>query len=374
MLIAVNTRLLIPEKLDGIGWFTYETLKRITTSQPDHKFIFLFDRKFSEEFLFSSNIEPISLLPPARHPILWHWWMEHSVEKILRTRKPDLFLSPDGFLCLAANTPSIPVIHDINFHHRPLDLPKQTGNYYRERFPLFAGKANRIATVSEFSKQDIADSYGIDPGKIDVVYNGANQVFSPVSEENQKKIRSGLTGGEDYFLFVGMIHPRKNLVNLLLAFDEFKKSASSGMKLVVAGDLLFKNKTIKSTIQKMQFHKDVIFVGHQSPEDLHMIMGSAFALTLVSFFEGFGIPILEAMQCDVPVITSDITSMPEVSGEAALLVNPHSVDSIKESMLQITSDPEMRSRLITKGRIRRKNFSWESTSEKLWKSMMLCLD
>ena len=105
-----------------------------------------------------------------------------------------------------------------------------------------------------------------------------------------------------------------------------------------------------------------------------MIMGSAFALTLVSFFEGFGIPILEAMHCDVPIITSDITSMPEVSGEAALLVNPHSVESIKESMLQISNEPELRSGLIAKGRIQRENFSWDATAEKLWKSMMLCLD
>jgi glycosyltransferase involved in cell wall biosynthesis len=373
MLIAVNTRLLIPDRLDGIGWFTCETLKRITTAHPEHQFLFLFDRQIPDQFVFSANIEPISLYPPARHPVLWHWWMEYSVRKILRSRDPDLFLSPDGFLCLSADTPSLPVIHDINFHHRPADLPFFPRWYYRKQFPSFARKAVRIATVSEYSKQDIAQSYDIDVRKIDVVYNGVNPIFRPVSEEDRQKTRSQLTGGEDYFLYIGMLHPRKNLINLLFAFDEFKNASPTGIKLVIAGDYLFRNNMLQNTYKKMNHREDVKFVGRQSPEQLHLLLGSAFSLTFVSFFEGFGIPILEAMQCDVPVITSGTTSMPEVSGDAALLVNPHSVESIKDGLLQITGDLKFRTELIRKGRIQREKFSWEITSEKLWDSMIACL-
>ncbi len=374
MLIAVNTRLLIPDRLDGIGWFTAETLKRITTSHPEHRFLFLFDRQIPDQFVFFSNIEPVSLFPPARHPVLWHWWMEYSVRKILRSRKPDLFLSTDGYLCLSADTPSLAVIHDINFFHRPADLPFLTREYYLRQFPKFASKATRIATVSEYSKQDIVQSYNIDPFQIDVVYNGVNSIFSPVSEEEQEKTRSQLTGGEGYFLFVGMIHPRKNINNLLLAFDQFKKATDSGMKLIIIGEPMFRNRMLQQTYKKMEYRDEVRFIGRQSPEQLRLILGSAFALTFVSFFEGFGLPILEAMQCDVPVITSNTTSMPEVSGEAALLVDPYSVESIREGLLQITKDKKLRSELIQKGRIQRKKFSWENTAEKLWESMMACLE
>ncbi len=374
MLIAVNTRLLIPGKLDGIGWFTFETLKCITKAHPGHQFLFLFDRQIPDQFLFSSNIEPLSLFPPARHPVLWHWWMEYSVRKILRSRKPDLFLSPDGYLCLSTNTPSLPVIHDINFHHRPEDLPFLTREYYRRQFPKFARKAVRIATVSEYSKQDITQSYGIDPRKIDVVYNGVNPIFSPVSDEEQEKTRSRLTGGAGYFLFVGMIHPRKNIDNLLLAYDQFKEDAHTDTKLIIVGKPMFRNRMLQRTFTRMKYRDEVKFIGRQSPEQLRLILGSALALTFVSYFEGFGLPIPEAMQCDVPVITSNTTSMPEVGGDAALLVDPFSVTSIKQGLLRITEDQELREDLIARGRQQREKFSWEKTSEKLWNSMMTCLE
>jgi len=374
MLIAVNTRLLIPDRLDGIGWFTSETLKRITTSHPEHQFLFLFDRQIPDQFVFSSNIEPLSLFPPARHPVLWHWWMEYSVRKILRSRKPDLFLSPDGYLCLSSDTPSLPVIHDINFYHRPADLPFPMRVYYRRQFPKFARKAIRIATVSEYSKQDIAQSYGIDPQRIDVVYNGVNKIFSPVSAEEKEKTRSKLTDGDEYFLFIGMIHPRKNIVNLLLAFNQFKEVSHTNIKLVIAGEPMFRSRMLQSTFKKMKYRDEVKFIGRQSSEQLRLILGSALALTFVSFIEGFGIPILEAMQCDVPVITSNTTSMPEISGDASLLVDPYSVESIKEALLRITEDSTLRDDLIARGRTQREKFSWEKTSGKLWSSMMACFE
>ncbi|UCG27997.1 MAG: glycosyltransferase family 4 protein, partial [Bacteroidales bacterium] len=290
MLIAVNTRLLIPGKLNGIGWFTYETLKRITTGHPEHEFLFLFDRPVPEEFVFSSNIEPLYLFPPARHPFLWYWWFEYSVRKILEAKKPDLFLSPDGYLCLSTNTVSVPVIHDINFFHRKEDIPFLARHYYLRQFPKFARKACRIATVSEYTKEDIRTSYGIDPEIIDVVYNGANSMYVPLNEETRRKTKESFSEGEDFFLFVGSLHPRKNLANLLLAFDGYRKASSRKMKLVIVGEQLFKTGKTFRVYREMSHRKDVIFTGRQPVEKLQYIMGSAFALVLVSFYEGFGIP------------------------------------------------------------------------------------
>ena len=122
MEIVVNTRLLLKDKLEGIGWFTYETLKRITNEHPDDHFIFLFDRNFDEEFIFADNITPLILSPPARHPLLFYIWFEYAVNSFLNKYNPDLFLSPDGYLSLKANCKQLPVIHDINFEHYPKDL------------------------------------------------------------------------------------------------------------------------------------------------------------------------------------------------------------------------------------------------------------
>ncbi len=186
MLIAVNTRLLLKDKLEGIGWFTYESLKRITKNHPEHQFLFLFDRPFAEEFIFSDNVSPIVVGPQSRHPFLWYWWFEQSLPKILHKQEPDLFLSPDGFLPLsytatAGSKPCkfLPVIHDLHFEHYPQDIPFLARKYFQKYFPKYAKKANRIATVSEYSKQDISKLYKISIDKIDVVYDGANEAYKP---------------------------------------------------------------------------------------------------------------------------------------------------------------------------------------------------
>lgn len=380
MLIAVNTRLLLKDKLEGIGWFTCESLKRITKSHPEHKFLFLFDRPFSDEFIFSDNITPLMVGPPARHPFLWYWWFEQSIPKILHKHEPDLFLSPDGFLSLSPlsfgegkGVRQLPVIHDLNFEYYPQDIPFLARKFFKKYFPQYARKADRIATVSEYTKQDISKCYKINPEKIDVVYDGANEVFKPISEEEKKKIRlkalphGEKLGGAEYFLFVGALNPRKNVARLLHAFDEFKKTSSSKIKLLIAGEKMWKTGDIENAFSAMKFRDDVIFTGRLQTEELKNITASALALVFVPYFEGFGIPMVEAMYCDVPVIASNVTSMPEVAGNAGLLVDPFSVDSIKEGMLKLFKDENLRKQLIENGKKQREKFSWDKTAEKLWK-------
>ena len=370
MKIAVNTRLLLSNRLEGIGWFTYESLKRITQQHPEHQFLFLFDRPFSNEFIFSSNITPVVIPPPTRHPALWYTWLEYSVPYILKKHKADMFLSTDGFIPLSVSIPLATVIHDINFVHWPKDIPFLTAWYYRYFFPRFAQKASRIATVSEYSKNDISKSYGIDPNKIDVVYNGANVMYRPVKDEEIIRTKKKYTDGSDYFVFVGALLPRKNVARLLEAFEQFciniEKSNRKPLKLVIVGSAMFKTDDITRVYNSMRFKHHVIFTGRLQPHDLLLVLGSALALTFIPYFEGFGIPIIEAMNCDVPVITSNVTSMPEVSCDAALFVDPFSVESISDAMMNILNDKSLRNNLIEKGRQQRKLFSWQNTADKLW--------
>ena len=177
MKIAVNTRLLLPDKLEGIGWVAFETLKRITQAHPEHEFYFIFDRKWDERFIFSDNIIPIVAKPQARHPFLYYLWFEWSIPRILKKIKADVFLSPDAYLSLKTNVKSIAVFHDLNFEHYPEDLPFLERKYYCYFFPRYARKAAQIVTVSQFSKKDIMNLYDVPSEKISVVYNGANEEF-----------------------------------------------------------------------------------------------------------------------------------------------------------------------------------------------------
>ncbi|MBN2175872.1 MAG: glycosyltransferase family 4 protein [Bacteroidales bacterium] len=369
MKIAVNTRLLLKNRLEGIGWFTYESLKRITQQHPEHEFFFIFDRKYDESFIFSDNITPIVIPPQARHPILFYLWFEQSIPRLFKRIKPDLFLSTDGYLSLSAKVKSLVVMHDLNFEHYPQDLPWMVRKHYRHYFPRYARKAARIATVSEYSKKDISELYTVTPHKIDVVYNGANEGFKPVMEDTKKQVWKKYTQNCPYFLFVGALHPRKNLVNLFKAFDLFKSRKSTNIKLLIVGEKMWWTPEIRNAYEQMKYKNEVVFSGRIEFEQLQKVVASALALTYVSYFEGFGIPIVEAFYAGTPVITSEVTSMPEVAGDAALLVDPFSIRSITDAMVKISSDENLRKLLIEKGNERKKLFSWQITADRLWGSI-----
>jgi glycosyltransferase involved in cell wall biosynthesis len=369
MNIAVNTRLLIRDKLEGIGWFTYETLKRITTQHPGHHFYFIFDRPYDPEFIFSANITPVVLSPPARHPFLFCFWFEFRLPRLLKRLKPDLFLSPDGYLSLKTSIPSLAVFHDLNFEHYPKDLPYTFRKYYRYFFPKFAEKAVRICTVSEFSKQDIILQYGKSPDRIDVVYDGAGESYEPLLPEQIEQIRNKYTSGCPYFIFIGSLHPRKNLVNLFKAFDLFRNEHPGKIKLMIVGAKKWWTKEISKAFREMKFSDDVIFSGRLNSGEIVQVLGASLALTYVSYFEGFGIPVVEAFRCGVPVITSNVTSMPEIAGDAALLIDPFDPGSIAGAMRKIADDEGFRRDLIRKGGNRKNVFTWQRTADLLWESI-----
>ncbi len=363
--IAVNTRLLLPNKLEGIGWVMYETLRRMVADHPEVEFVFFFDRKPDPKYIFGDNVTPVTLIPQARHPFLFILYFELAVTRALRQLRPDVFYSPDGYLSLRTDIPSIAHFHDLSFEHFPNDIPALPLWHYRKYFPQYAQKAERIITVSEFSKKDICDCYGTNPDKIDVVYNGANELFTPLPQTEQQQIRQKYTEGKNYFLFVGALHPRKNLARLFRAYDRFRLKTGLDTKLVIVGEKRWWTGEIKEAYEGLTYKQDVVFLGHLSAEELHSVTASAFASVYVSYFEGFGIPIVEAFRCKVPVITSDVTSMPEVASDAALLVDPFNETDIAEAMIKI-QDETLRNSLVEKAWKRKDVFSWNNAASQIW--------
>jgi glycosyltransferase involved in cell wall biosynthesis len=369
MIIAVNTRLLLKNRLEGIGWFTYETLKRITVNHPEHQFVFIFDRPYDPQFIFSDNVTPLIVSPPTRHPVLWYIWFEHRIPAILKRVKADLFISPDGYLSTKTDIPQLTVIHDLNFVHRPKDLPRLTSLYYNWFFPKFARIAVRVATVSVYSRNDIVKSFGISPNKVDVVYDGHNTEYEPLPESEQIIVRNTYSGGNPYFLFIGALHPRKNVEGLLRAFEEFRNNVKTHEKLLIVGGEMFKTGPIYDYYREMRFGDEVVFTGRIPVEKLRKILGSALALTFVPFFEGFGIPVVEAMAAGVPVICSFTTSLSEVGGDAVLYADPEQPSQIAWAMQKISTNENLRRTLIEKGTRQKDKFSWERSAGLLWESI-----
>jgi len=374
MRIGVNTRLLLAGKMDGIGWFTAETIQRIVLSHPEHEFYFFFDRKPDPSFIYSSNVHPVTLCPQARHPILWFLFFEVSIRWALKHYKIDLFLSPECYLSLGSKVPTLMVIHDINYEHTKDNLKPSHQRYMHFFSSRFAHKSTRIATVSVFSKQDIVDTYHINPNKIDVVYDGAHEGYHPLSASLKQEIRDKYARGCPFFIFVGTIIKRKNLATVLTAFDRYKELNHDDKKLVVVGHKVWWQDELKDAYDQMKHKDEVIFVGRADADVLVELMGSAEALVYPSLFEGFGIPIVEAFQAEVPVITSNCTSMPEVAGNAAILVEPTDVTMLTDALQRITDDVSLREELVMKGRQQREKFSWNKTADRLWDSMMKTME
>lgn len=369
MRIGVNTRLLLKNKLEGIGRFTVESLQHICESHPEHDFFFFFDREFDPSFIFSDNITPIIVGPQARHPILWKIWFDWQLPRLFKKHNIDIFYSPDGYLSKNTNIPQVNVIHDLNFEHQPKDVPGWAGKYLRKEFPIFAKKATRLLTVSEFSKQDLVNLYQIAPEKIDVCYNGVSDSFTPIQKDQIQQIREKYSKGKSYFLYLGAIHPRKNIVRMLQAFEQFKRENQSDLNFVLAGKKMHWTKEMEAQLKSMKYASDVIFTGHIPEQDLNAVYGSSEALLYLSYFEGFGIPMIEAMKSGVPVLASNKTCLPEIAGDAALYADPYNADDICKNMLLIQSNTELKNSLIEKGLQKAKEYSWERTANIIWNNI-----
>ncbi|MDG1347683.1 MAG: glycosyltransferase family 1 protein [Crocinitomicaceae bacterium] len=366
MRIGINTRFLLKNKMEGFGWYTFEICKRLVEKHPEHQFVFFFDRAFDPSFVFGPNVTPVVLFPPARHPILFRIWFDWSIPKALKKHKIDVFFSPDGYLSLRTIIKQVGTIHDINFEHFPEDIPKGARYYLRSFFSRFAKKAAHILTVSEYSKQDIAKTYGIVPDKITAIWNGANPKFQPLSESGRIDIRKLHSNEKPYFLFVGSLHPRKNLKRLMQAYEQLlSEEPETENDLLIVGTALWKEEKIDTWVSEETLCR-IHFKGHLPLDILTNIVAAADIFVYVPYFEGFGIPLVEAMHCGVPIISGNKTSLPEVAGDAALYCDPFSVLDIAEKMKLLVRDPNLKKELSQKGLVRAKEFSWDKAADAVW--------
>lgn len=368
--IAVNTRALMKGKLDGIGWFTYQVVKRWVENNPQHTFYFLFDRPYDESFVFGKNVVPIIIPPPARHPILWYIWYEWMIPARLKKINPDIFISLDTYTSTRWKGKKITGIHDVAFALFDGQVGAFTQWFLRFFTPKYIQTSDKIVTVSHASKNDLVRVYHCPVDKIIISNNAPAEEYKPLKVDEIIQFKETHTGGNDFFLFVGSIHPRKNVLTLLRAFEQYRRTHSSNEKLVLIGRMSWKYSDVKDYLDQMEFKHDVIQISHSTPLIISQWMASTKALMLVSFYEGFGVPLVEAMACGVPIICSNVSSMPEVVGEAAMLVSPKNENEIVEAMKKISTDNELRDRLIANGKNQVLNYTWDAASEIIWKNIL----
>jgi glycosyltransferase involved in cell wall biosynthesis len=356
------------QRREGIGWFVTHTLHIFIKKYTAVEFILFVTRDADIHEFAAPNVKVYRIFPNKRHPILYISFLHYVLPFYLRKTKPDLLVNPDGMSSLFAKTPQLPIIHDIHFLHLPKDAKWYNRWYYNRYFPKYAKLASRVATVSEFSRKDIAKHYGIPESKIDVTYCGVNDYFiHPMPTPKPFRFQQ-IIDSNPYFFFIGSINPRKNIVRLIEAFTIFRQNGQAA-KLVIAGARGWLNEAVDTAYQNSPFKEDIIFTGRLADNEVKPLMENALALSFVPYYEGFGIPLVEAMICGTPVITSNVTSLPEVAGDAALIVDPFDTKAIATALEEIFSDEKMRTELVEKGYARASLFTWERTATLLWSSI-----
>ncbi len=279
----------------------------------------------------------------------------------LRRERPDVFHAPHYVLPIGVGCRSVVTIHDCIHLMFPQYLQHRLGYAYaRASIWNAARKSARILTVSEASKRDILRFFDVAPEKIEVIYNAIDEHFwNRPDEGDVSRVRERYQLNSRFVLYVGNIKPHKNLVRLIEAFDLVRKRGLDDVKLLIIGDEISKLPALRRAVHSHKLHKEVRFLGYVRDDTLAILYRLASAFAFPSLYEGFGLPALEAMASGTPVVTSNVSSLPEVAGGAAVLVDPYSIDSIAEGLVQVLTDPALAAELGRRGLVRARDFSWE---------------
>lgn len=366
MVILVNGRFLIPDKLEGIGLYSFEMISHLTKSHPEHQFVICIDRQSSLSFTFGENVQMELIRPAARHPLLFIWWFEVGIPRAYRKHKADLFLSLDGFCSLHKSVHrTLLVIHDLAYIHYPEQIGLINRWYYQYFMPRYIKRADAIVTVSQSTLKDLAQQFPSSEKKASFIYNGIRPTsFKNISSNSARSNWSLLN--RPYFMTLGSIHPRKNLLSVLSAFQIFKEDDHVDTYLIIVGRMAWKTGSIRNVLENHPNKEQIVLTGYLSDQEVFSLLQKSIALLYVSLFEGFGLPILEAMSLGVPVITSDRSSMQEIAHDAAMLVDPESPEDIALGMKKLATDKKLKVGLVSKGYDRIKKFDWQKAADEIW--------
>ena len=282
---------------------------------------------------------------------------------VLWRERPDVFHAPHYVLPQAVRSRSVVTIHDCIHLMFPQYLPNRAASLYaRTSMRHAARRSDRILTVSEASKRDILHFFDVKPEKVVVVHNAIDEGFwvAPRAEDVER-VRERYQLEHGFVLYVGNIKPHKNLVRLIESFAELRKRGHEALKLLIIGDEISKLPALRRAVHSHKLHKHVRFLGYLPDETLSILYRLAAVFVFPSLYEGFGLPPLEAMACGTPVVTSNVSALPEVVGDAAVLVDPTNPKDIVDGLHRVLTDPALARELSAKGLVRAREFSWEQS-------------
>lgn len=351
----------------GIGQYQYNLLKNLFLIDKENTYyLYAFNYRWRHKFnqlQFKADNYRLKVTPlPQRLTTLWWLFMRYPNLEMV-TEPCDVYQTSEICIQPTKKGKIIAFIHDLTTIFYPEYHLKQNIFFYNRRFRDIEKYADGVLTNSKNTKRDILKYLNIRPEKVLVTPFGANETFSPLQKEETTKILSRHGIDDPYILFVGTLEPRKNIKTLIMAFNKVKQQIQCPHKLILVGQPGWFYEEIMQAHESSAFKEDILFKGYVADEDLPAFYNGADVFVYPSFYEGFGMPILEAMQCGTPVITSNTSSLPEVGGNACLYIDPRSQKDLEQKLYQVISDTELQKKLSQKGMERAKHFSWKKCAQ-----------
>ncbi|GAC1542244.1 MAG: glycosyltransferase family 1 protein [Herpetosiphon sp.] len=363
--IAINAQLLSPEagyRQAGVSGYIQRLLRRMLGAAIQDEWTVYAPPGVDRRLMRAGRTTTLRTAPlPTRHPAVRIFYEQTLLPLALIRDWPDVLLCPLNVMPLMAARPTVVTVHDLAFLRFPHLFPPAKQRYLAALTRQSMRRAKRIITVSEFTRREVLELFGVDPGVVQTIPNGRDEGFErpPAAEIARFRQRHGLP--EHFVLFVGTLEPRKNLVALIRAYDRVRREIA--MPLILVGGKGWLYEPVLQTIETLGLRDDVRLAGFAASEELACWYGAATMFVYPSLYEGFGFPPLEAMQCGVPVVTSNRASLPEVVGDAAVLVDPDDVDALANALLQVARDANLRDELRHRGLEQAQCFSWGVTAE-----------
>jgi len=357
MKIGINATAAFIKPRTGVEEYAYQLIKYLTMLEGarKHRFV-LYSKSYIMEI--AQDLPENFGIKRLRWPL--PMWTQIRLAGEMAIGRPDTLFIPVHILPLVHPQNSVVTIHGLEYEHYPELYPKKHLVYIRWATKYALKNARKVIAVSESTKNDLVKLYGANPDKIEVVHHG-------VEIPSFKHLVSSESIEQPYILFIGRLESKKNINGLVKAFELLKKKYRVPHKLILVGPRGYGYNNSKFKIQNSKFGADIIEKGYVSEDEKWTLLKNADLFILPSFYEGFGMPILEAQAADCPVITSNLSSMPEIAGEGAVLIEPDNIEQIVQMVYKVISDKELKGRLIGQGRQNVKKFSWEKCAQETLK-------
>ena len=371
--IGIDIRTLMDKRYSGVSEYTFHLVNEFLKLDQNNQYRLYYnsgrDLAFRLPNFIAANVKVIGTRYPNKifNYVLQKLFHYPQIDKVIGG--VDVFWSPHiNFLSLSKSTRKFLTIHDLSFLRYP-EFFNQRKNFWHRLINVkkLAVNFDHLIAVSENTKRDMIELLGVAPEKISVIYSGIDSSYHPVAETLKIQIvksRYGLPA--KFILYLGNVEPRKNLIGLIRAYNELRRRRPEleAVKLVIAGATGWKIKDIFKELYASDYQADIKFLGYIDKADKPALYSLCSVFAYPSFYEGFGFPPLEAMACGAPVITSNVSSLPEIVGGAALTVDPYNTNAITTALEQVLTDEVLAERLRQDGLEQVKRFNWENTARK----------